>query len=108
MTAVGGVWLGELGDGPMGVDPDTTGGFANSEAHVQLDHQRIAVEGYLKEAAKTSAKQPKCIPLPPCSSLGSCTVFVTESFCAMHVQGLQFHSASGAGSFGDERCLRDS
>ena len=57
VTAVGGVWLGELGGGPVSVDPDTTGGFANSPAHTQQSYQKKAVENYLIEAARTSAKQ---------------------------------------------------
>jgi hypothetical protein len=57
VTAVGGVWLGELGGGPMSVDPDTTGGFANSEVHMQHSYQKAAVDAYLVEAAKQSAKQ---------------------------------------------------
>ena len=57
MTAVGGVWLGDLGLGPMSVDPMTTGGFANDEAHIQQPYQQAAVKAYLQEAAKTSAKQ---------------------------------------------------
>ena len=57
VTAVGGVWLGELGGGPVSVDPDTTGGFANSPAHTQQSYQKRAVENYLIEAARTSAKQ---------------------------------------------------
>jgi len=54
---VGGVWLGDLGLGPVSVDPMTTGGFANDEAHIQQTYQHSAVEAYLQEAAKTSAKQ---------------------------------------------------
>lgn len=59
VTAVGGVWLGELGYGPLSVDPDTTGGFANYEAHKQLAFQKSAVTAYLAEAKKSKAKQPE-------------------------------------------------
>lgn len=57
VTAVGGVWLGDLGSGPMSVDPDTTGGFANDEAHMQQTYQHSAVAAYLAEAEKSAAKQ---------------------------------------------------
>eukprot|EP00281_Chroomonas_sp_CCMP1168_P022533 CAMPEP_0206229260 /NCGR_PEP_ID=MMETSP0047_2-20121206/9602_1 /ASSEMBLY_ACC=CAM_ASM_000192 /TAXON_ID=195065 /ORGANISM="Chroomonas mesostigmatica_cf, Strain CCMP1168" /LENGTH=574 /DNA_ID=CAMNT_0053652547 /DNA_START=45 /DNA_END=1769 /DNA_ORIENTATION=- len=58
VTAVGGVWLGELGGGPMEVDPDTTGGFSNCDVHARPKYQDSAVENYLKEAASEAAKQP--------------------------------------------------
>jgi len=58
VTAVGGVWLGDLGGGPMSVDHDTTGGFANSESHLQPGYQKASVEAYLAEATKHAAKQP--------------------------------------------------
>ena len=48
VTAVGGVWLGELGGGPLVADPDTTGGFSNCEAHVRMPYQDAAVEDYIK------------------------------------------------------------
>ena len=41
----------------MSVDPDTTGGFANTAEHVQPQYQAKAVEAYLAEARSTKAKQ---------------------------------------------------
>jgi len=59
VTAVGGVWLGVLGNGPLVADPDTTGGFSNCEAHARMAYQDAAVERYLSEAAEEGAAQPK-------------------------------------------------
>lgn len=42
--AQGGVWLGELGGGPLEVDPDTTGGFSNCKVHARPKYQDTAVE----------------------------------------------------------------
>jgi tripeptidyl-peptidase I len=58
VAAVGGVWLGELGSGPLVTDPDTTGGFANCPAHAQPAHQAAAVARYLATAAAAGAKRP--------------------------------------------------
>eukprot|EP00285_Hemiselmis_virescens_P019851 CAMPEP_0173383984 /NCGR_PEP_ID=MMETSP1356-20130122/6555_1 /TAXON_ID=77927 ORGANISM="Hemiselmis virescens, Strain PCC157" /NCGR_SAMPLE_ID=MMETSP1356 /ASSEMBLY_ACC=CAM_ASM_000847 /LENGTH=348 /DNA_ID=CAMNT_0014339119 /DNA_START=116 /DNA_END=1162 /DNA_ORIENTATION=+ len=59
VTAVGGIWLGELGNGPLVADPDTTGGFSNTPAHARMPYQDKAVEDYLTEAAQEGAVQPK-------------------------------------------------
>jgi len=59
VTAVGGVWLGELGGGPLTADPDTTGGFSNTPVHARMPYQDDAVTRYLAEASEEGAVQPK-------------------------------------------------
>lgn len=56
VTAVGGVWNGELGmQSYYSVDPETTGGFSSLEANARMSYQDDAVAAYLK----TSGSRPR-------------------------------------------------
>jgi tripeptidyl-peptidase-1 len=67
VTAVGGVWRGEMGDSPFqSVDEISTGGFSSLEVNAAPDWQKAAVAAYLK----TSGARPagavdatrRCVP----------------------------------------------
>lgn len=65
VTAVGGVYMGEIFKEPLQVDPISTGGFSSMNENPIQDYQKDAVEKYLK----TSGKRPlhfnssrRCVP----------------------------------------------
>lgn len=66
VTAVGGVWNGELGEqGYFSVDPQTTGGFSSLDANPQAAWQKAAVDSYLKtKGARPSGfnSSRRCVP----------------------------------------------